>query len=275
MTILEAIFEYLSHLEAEGCAPSTLYNYRLDLMRSARFLAPLGVSVVENLTADTLSILAASWAERSPASRSRYGSAVRGFLKFLHGQGRVTADAYAAIPKENVRPMIYTVPQASTLRQVVEVAPMGTRDRALLELLALGVTPTECAMLTLADFDAAEGQVRVGTSTRARRIDLPAVAWVALAEYLKADRTKYAVPGAAGLFLNYAGISISRMVPWVALRQASDLVGVAVTARMLKAARVSTLLKNNVSPGQVAREVGLTCVDSALRYKTTVEEDAA
>lgn len=276
MTIHEAVDAYILQMRKDGKASSTQYDCRLDLRRSARFLEGLGITTPQAITPEAVDQLVKSWGKAAPRSRSRYSVSMRGFLSYLFRQGAVDKEAYKAVPPVTINPVAYSVPAQVDLRRLIETAPAGSRERALMELLALGINPAECCVLKLADYDQAEGALMVGVGTRRRRVELPTTAWATLTAYIEGERTKRVTPASEGaMFLNLYGRAISRMVPWNTLRYACEQTGMAVTARMLRAARVASMLKNNMDPGDVAKAVGLTCVDSALRYKTAVTEEGA
>ena len=172
------------HLADErGVSRHTRAAYGKDLARFARFLAEVFLGKpLESLAgrdADALAVrayLAHLGSEGlAKASRSRHLSALRTFFAFLKREGRVASNPAKAIAtprRDRTLPRTLSVDEAAA---VVEAkgreGALGTRDRALLELLyATGLRVSELVALKLEDVDLALRQVRTVGKGRKERI---------------------------------------------------------------------------------------------------------
>src|SRR5690606_14739015 len=101
----------------------------------------------------------------SPKSLQRRLSAVRSFYRWLLKNGRIAASPAAAIraPKAPRKlPQVLDPDEAKVLVEVPTDAPLGLRDRALLELFySSGLRLSELCALRWRDLDLADGLVTV------------------------------------------------------------------------------------------------------------------
>lgn len=275
MTILDAITAHLGNLKRAGKAPNTISNYRADLMKAARVLGSNGVTEASGITVALVAEVVASWSALSSAARQRHAVSFRGFLAFLWKKGLVTEEAYQAVPLVPVTRLRETVPSQVVVRRVVESAALGSRARALLEVLALGIYPQEAADALFSDFDADNGALTVGTGKTRRTVSMPAASWAGLKTYIETERQQMVMPGSAHLFLGYRGKGLSRQEVWRAVRTASKQTGIQANTHIFRAARVAAMLAAQVPPAQVAKEMGHGCTQALGRYKNAVIVEAA
>ncbi|WP_432519467.1 tyrosine recombinase [Kineococcus sp. SYSU DK006] len=247
-----AVVDYLGHLQVErGLSPNTLGAYRRDLSRYVRFLASRGVREAGEVDEAAVSAFVAALrsgsdggAALTASSAARAASAVRGWHRFLHAQGRSAAD-----PAVLVRPPAppRRLPAALTVEEVtrlLEVAgpggegarsPVPLRDRALLELLyGCGARISEAVGLDLDDVSSRvlgrSGVVRLhGGGTKERVVPVDARTLDALQQYLLRARPQLAAAGRAtpALFLNSRGGRLSRQSAWAVLQSAARRAGIA------------------------------------------------
>ena len=157
--------DFLSHLAVERrTSAHTLDAYRRDLSALREWA---GARDLLELRADEIRAFVASEHRRglSPKSLQRRLSACRSFYRWLLKLGRI-----AASPAETIRapkaprklPQVLDVDEAVQLVEVATDAPLGLRDRALLELFySSGLRLSEVCALKWGDLDFAQGLVTV------------------------------------------------------------------------------------------------------------------
>src|SRR5690606_39244149 len=133
------IADYLAHLQVERRAsPHTLANYRRDLEALAAWATEAGVDVAAPGEADIRAFVASEHRRGlSPRSLQRRLSAVRGFYRWRLRHGQLAANPAAGVraPKAPRRlPQVLDPDEARTLVEVPAEAPLGLRDRTMLEL---------------------------------------------------------------------------------------------------------------------------------------------
>ncbi len=172
-----AIARYLDHLAVEKQAsPHTLDAYRRDLGALREWASAQGLMTWSDLDGLGLrAFVAGEHAERglSPASVQRRLSACRSFFRWLQKHGEVSTDPSAGLRGPKSPRKLPQVLDADEMGQLVEVpldAPLGVRDRAMMELFySSGLRVSELCALRWGDLDLAGGEVRVlgkGQKTR-------------------------------------------------------------------------------------------------------------
>jgi integrase/recombinase XerC len=158
---------FLSHLAVERrTSAHTLDAYRRDLS-SLNAWAKAQSRDVLALSGEELRQFVASEHRRglSPKSLQRRLSACRSFYRWLLKLGRIAASPAEAIraPKAPRKlPQVLDVDEAVQLVEVATDAPLGLRDRALLELFySSGLRLSEVCALRWSDLDFAQGLVSV------------------------------------------------------------------------------------------------------------------
>ncbi len=165
--VSDQVEDFLSHLAVERrTSAHTLDAYRRDLAALAEWAQVQSRGLLE-LRGDEIRAFVASEHRRglSPKSLQRRLSACRSFYRWLLKLGRI-----AASPAETIRapkaprklPQVLDVDEAVQLVEVATDAPLGLRDRALLELFySSGLRLSEVCALTWGDLDFAQGLVTV------------------------------------------------------------------------------------------------------------------
>ncbi len=159
--------EFLAHLQVERrTSPHTLDAYRRDLAALSAWCGGQPRGLLEVGSEDLRAFIAAEHRRGlSPKSLQRRLSACRSFYRWLLKHGRI-----AASPAEAVRapraprklPQVLDVDEAVQLVEVGTDAPLGLRDRALLELFySSGLRLSEVCALRWRDLDIPQGQVTV------------------------------------------------------------------------------------------------------------------
>jgi len=181
---------YLQQLSVERRMSShTVAAYRRDLQCLMAQMGDAGLDAWSALTVEALRGFVAAEHRRGLAPRSlqRLLSAWRSFLRDLIKRGALTADPSAGLraPRAPRRlPQVLDADEAARLVEVSVEAPLGVRDRAMLELFySSGLRLSELCGLRWADLDLDDGLVRVlGKGRRARIVPVGAHAVAALRE---------------------------------------------------------------------------------------------
>ena len=185
-----AIAEFLEHLAVERrMSPNTLDAYRRDLDALAQWCGA-GGGDVESIDGEGVRAFIAQGHRRglSPKSLQRRLSACRGFYGWLQKHGRIAANPTAGVraPKATRKlPQVLDVDEAVQLVELPTDAPLGQRDRAMLELFySSGLRLSELCTLRWRDLDLAEGMVHVlGKGGKYRLVPVGSHACHALADW--------------------------------------------------------------------------------------------
>lgn len=221
--------DYLHYLQLEkNSSRNTIASYSLDVKRYIAFLKRQRVKDLNRVTDAHLSKFMAALNKEglSPRSVTRTLSAIKGFHKFLVGDGIAKAN-----PIENVdRPKLpRSLPDVLSPSEVEKILDGPTalpqdkrnlwlRDKAILETLyATGMRVSEIVGLKQSNLLIDEGLVRVfgkGSKERVVPIGGSALRWIA--RYQREVRSMLVRRGRSqdALFLNVRGTAMTRMSVW-------------------------------------------------------------
>ena len=152
----------------------------------------------------------------SPKSLQRRLSACRSLYRWLLKQGRIAADPCAGVraPKAaRALPQVLDVDEAVALVELPTDAPLGLRDRALLELFySSGLRLSEVCGLRWRDLDFEQGLVSVlGKGSKQRIVPVGSHARNALQEWQQASHgasAQFVFPGRAGKQISSRAIQL-------------------------------------------------------------------
>ena len=181
------IEDYLAHLQVERrMSAHTLDGYQRDLASLDAWSRGQGLQV-EALHAEQLRAFIAAEHRRglSPKSLQRRLSACRSFYRWLLKHGRIAASPAGGVraPKAPRKlPQVLDPDEAKALVEVPTDAPLGLRDRALLELFySSGLRLSELCALRWRDLHLGEGLVTVlGKGNKQRTVPVGSHARAAL-----------------------------------------------------------------------------------------------
>jgi integrase/recombinase XerC len=226
---MSAIDAFLDHLAVERqSSKHTIDAYRRDLQALADWAESQNIGDVATLQAAQLRAFIADEHRRglTPKSLQRRLSACRSFYQWLLRHGRIAANPVASLraPKAARKlPQVLDVDEAVQLVEVPTDAPLGQRDRALLELLySSGLRVSELCALRWHDLDLAEGQVTVlGKGSKQRMVPVGSHARAAL----EAWRAESAAKADAPVFPGRGGKPITPRAVQLRLRQLAQRQG--------------------------------------------------
>ncbi|WP_374248357.1 tyrosine recombinase XerC [Thermomonas sp.] len=207
---------FLAHLAVERQASThTLDAYRRDLSAFARWADRRALPA---LCSDDLRAFIAAEHRRglSPKSLQRRLSACRSLYRWLLKQGRISADPSAGVraPKAPRKlPQVLDVDEAVQLVELPTDAPLGLRDRALLELFySSGLRLSEVCALRWHDLDIDGGLVTVlGKGSKQRIVPVGSHARAALLAWRQATRPAadgFVFPGRGGQRISARAIQL-------------------------------------------------------------------
>jgi integrase/recombinase XerD len=215
------IHRYFDFLRLEkGLTQHSVHSYQFDLAKYRSFLAGRSIDTACAVSEDHLSEFLKTLAQQhlSPRSVARILSAVRGFHRFLVGEGLHDDDPTENIdaPKRSHHlPGVLSVAEIESILQQPDTREqLGRRDRAILELLyATGVRVSELTNLKQSDLMFESDLILVfgkGSKERLVPIGSSAVRWVR--KYQREVRLHLVRSGKSHdvLFLNYRGGKLSR-----------------------------------------------------------------
>jgi len=219
---------FLAYLQVERrVSAHTLDAYRRDLLALSAWADERGIAVV-TLEAEQLRDFVSAEHRRglAPKSLQRRLSACRSFYAWLLKHGHVAASPAAKLraPKAPRKlPQVLDADEAVRLVEVPTEAPLGLRDRALLELFySSGLRLGELCALRWRDLDLEAGMVDVlGKGGKQRRVPVGSHARSALAQWRgesrPADATAMVFPGRHGAQISARAIQIR--IKQLAMRQ--------------------------------------------------------
>lgn len=231
-----AVEGFVYHLQVERHrSPHTVAAYRRDITRFAAFLGRQGVEAPDRIArahlADHLAALDGDGLE--PRSIARARSAVRQWLKFLIGDGVLTADPTTRVEAPRFRsplPVVLSEAKVESLLAAPDVStPLGARDAAMIEVLyASGLRVTELVGLRRDQVDAEVGLLRVrGKGDKERLVPIGERALLAIGRYFRDSRPLLDGTGRAdALFVTARGEAMTRQNFWERLRGHARTAGI-------------------------------------------------
>ena len=224
--LVERFAEFLA-LE-RGSSPRTQEAYARDVQRFVEFALVKGAGSPAGVTPRLLRDFVYHLKDLglSPASIRRNVSAVRGYFRFLMGDGHVVRDPSERLdtPKRwRTLPEVLTVAEVQKLLSTPNMDdPLYFRDRAMLEVAyGAGLRVSEWIGIGVKDAVLDESLVRVfGKGSKERLVPIGRSAIGALAIYIRELRPRLERGGGKGrLFLNARGQPLSRMGAWKILQK--------------------------------------------------------
>ncbi|MBM3851617.1 MAG: integrase [Verrucomicrobia bacterium] len=196
--LVDAFARYLC--EVRGCVASTVQAYqRVAHTFVAETLGPRAGGLGRLRLPQVLAFVQRHLRAPRRTSTHTLPTALRSFLRFLHGRGALPCDLAAAVPRVplwSLASLPAPLPAgavAAVLAHCDRSTAAGQRDYAILLLVArLGLRSCEVCRLRLDDLDWIRGclHVRAGKSARAAELPLSTEVGQALALYLERARPR-------------------------------------------------------------------------------------
>ncbi|MBM2844961.1 MAG: Tyrosine recombinase XerD [Bacteroidetes bacterium] len=221
--------DYLHFLQLEkNSSHNTIASYKLDITRYLEFLREQNIRSLDEVTEMHASQFLGSLRSKglSPRSVTRSFSAIRGFYKFLLGDGIVKTNPIESIdaPKlPRALPDVLTQAEVDSILNQPAPSPqdkknLWLRDKAILEVLyATGIRVSELTGLRQSNVLPKEGIVRVfGKGSKERIVPIGGSALRWLDRYKVETRAILQRRDKSGdaVFLNARGAPMTRMSIW-------------------------------------------------------------
>jgi len=276
-TAVEGLGErYVDYLRVEkGLSQRTIDAYANDLKTYFMYLRSRRIAEPENLDMETtLDFIARVEEGRGASSRARLLSALKGFHRFLHGEGALRSLDVQSIAAPKVPRRIPFVLNQSEVERLLErpgERPLGIRDRALLEMgYSTGMRVSELCGLRIEQIDRERRLVRVrGKGNKERILPYGTSAARALERYIAEARPLLAKGRVTPyLFLNNAGTPLSRVGFWKLLRKYALEAGLpgGVTPHTLRHSFATHLLEGGADLRVVQELLGHSSIATTQIY---------
>jgi integrase/recombinase XerD len=266
---------FLNYVTVEkGLAQNTVQSYERDLRKYVRFMA--GKEPGEVSREDVLSFLGhLSEQGMSTPSMARNLAAVRGFHKYLITDGLALADPTVNIetPRgwKRLPKTLSGEEVESLLGQPDVAAPLGLRDKAMLELLyATGLRVSELVGLRLQDVNLERGYLTVlGKGSKERAVPLGDAAVAAVQEYL--DRARPVLldgRDSDALFISSKRRQITRQMFWERIKLLAAKAGItrSISPHTLRHSFATHLLDNGADLRAVQAMLGHSDISTTQIY---------
>jgi integrase/recombinase XerD len=234
----EHLRSYFHFLQLEkGLAKNTLASYKVDLHRYVEYLGRRGIrsfgEVKESNVVAFLSLLKDLGLIATSVSRNF--SAIRGFHRFLIGEGITKNDPTQNIDSPKLPRRLPTVLTQAEVEKVLDQPnlsePLGLRDKAILEFLyATGIRVSELISLKRSNLLFDMGIIRViGKGSKERIVPVGRSAIEYVGRYQREVRihlvkrmvrqSHHDMDTHDAVFLNFRGKPLSRMAVWSMIKR--------------------------------------------------------
>ena len=261
----------------DGLSKNTLESYRRDLAQLALFLKGRGLAEAQEV--DLFSFLAARKGRASSAARML--SSLKRFYQYCVRERRAFADPTLKLdPPKRPRRFPKTLSEADVealLAAPATGAPLGLRDRAMLEVLyASGLRVSELVSMKVYEANLDAGVVRVlGKGAKERLVPLgeEAIEWVR--RYLRQGRPALlGRKSSEALFLTGRGAAMTRQAFWHNLKRlgARAIPGKAISPHVLRHAFATHLINHGADLRVVQMLLGHADISTTQIYTHVARE---
>jgi integrase/recombinase XerD len=278
-----AAHDYLQHCAHERkYSPHTVKAYRLDLLGfSAFFQQEIPPPGPNELTRERLRDYARSRTHAKPRTIRRNVACVKSFLRFLHAEGRMTAnladDWRSGVKLGRSLPRTIPGPAVQSIYATVYRPPLSrkrqalirhVRNRALIELLFCGgLRVSEVSDLLITSIDLGDDVMRVnGKGSRERIVPIVSVQLRQVLRRWLEIRQRHDA-GSPLLFTNRAGRRLSAQSIRNIVRLTAEASGAGrVTPHMFRHTLATQLLEQGVDLRHIQRLLGHSSITTTTIY---------
>jgi integrase/recombinase XerD len=286
MELAATISSFLMHVRVEkGLSTNTVSAYQRDLAKFDVFAEKRKLSL-ERVSRDDLVDFLASLYRQKLESRTvaRHLVTLRNFFRFAQVQELISSDPSINLESPKIRrslPGYLRLQEVEKLlEQPDENAPLGLRDRAMLEVLySTGLRVSELIGLRVMDMDRKVGCVRcIGKGDKERIVPVGKKALSMVEKYLREARPKLIgkskIAVTPALFVNRRGHPLSRVGVWKILSAYGRQAGLRIplTPHMLRHSFATHLLERGADLRSVQLMLGHADISTTQIYTHVVEE---
>jgi integrase/recombinase XerD len=267
------ICDFLDYLRSEkGLSPNTIEAYGRDLHSFAAFLASSSVRSFQEANGNSIYGFLQTLQSKNFATSSicRTLVAVKVFYRFLKKEGLIAIDLgrYFETPKIwQLIPEVLSIDEVdSLLRQPQSSERLGSRDKAMLELLyATGMRVSELCSLKIADLSESFVKVK-GKGRKERLIPVGKKAIAAIDQYLIHFRGPASTDDP--MFVSQKGKPIQRVCVWSRIRFYAQSAGIqkSVSPHTLSHSFATHLLENGADLRLIQEMLGHEDIGTTDRY---------
>lgn len=269
--------EYRDVLTLErGHSPNTLDGYTRDVRRFLAFLEGKGVRSASQIQVETIVDFLIAERERGlgPASIARLVASIRGFLRFLHSEGRTSRELANDIESPGTWqriPFFLGREGMEELLAAPDEGTLGLRDRAILEVMyATGARASEVVTLRLKDVHLEFRYLRCfGKGNKERIVPVAKESVEAVQRYLDGGRPALDAPESPPLlFLSRTGGRLRRESLWRIVKKYVRIAGVSprVSPHTLRHTFATHLLEGGADLRSVQEMLGHADVSTTQIY---------
>lgn len=273
---IKAFMDYIQY--EKGLAENTQAAYQRDLRKFAAYLHKnWGMDRWEDVKKEHIHKFLAGEMDQQAANSSvaRNFSSIKGFFKFLVGEGYITLNPTADMETPRIKrklPTVLTVEEVDKLMEQPDILlPLGMRDRAMMELMyGTGIRVSELLAVQIEDLNVMAGFMRcVGKGSKERIIPVndTSIRWVE--RYLSRSRN-ILLKGRLSrtMFLNAHGRNLSRQGFFKILAQHGIKAGIKkpITPHTLRHSFATHLLENGADLRAVQEMLGHSDISTTQIY---------
>ena len=278
----EIIDLFLDSLWMErGLSKNTLFAYRSDISKYARWLQNQGINITKAGPQNILAYLA-STENKSTRTVARNLSSLRRLYEYLSKEDKVKQN-----PIKNVEaPRLgRSLPKSLTENEVESLLdapntnqPLGLRDKTMLEILyGTGLRVSELITLTLHQINLRQGVVRVmGKGNKERLVPLGEISTEWLEKYLAHGRNEILSENNSTdtLFPSRRGKSMTRQTFWHIVKRHAIVAGIkkSISPHMLRHAFATHLINHGADLRVVQMLLGHSDISTTQIYTHVARE---
>tara|TARA_B100000427_G_scaffold140411_1_gene116802 strand:- start:3457 stop:4359 length:903 start_codon:yes stop_codon:yes gene_type:complete len=278
----EIIDLFLDSLWMErGLSKNTLFAYRSDISKYARWLQNQGINITKAGPQNILAYLA-STENKSTRTVARNLSSLRRLYEYLSKEDKVKQN-----PIKNVEaPRLgRSLPKSLTENEVESLLdapntnqPLGLRDKTMLEIIyGTGLRVSELITLTLHQINLRQGVVRVmGKGNKERLVPLGEISTEWLEKYLAHGRNEILGENNSTdtLFPSRRGKSMTRQTFWHIVKRHAIVAGIkkSISPHMLRHAFATHLINHGADLRVVQMLLGHSDISTTQIYTHVARE---
>ena len=273
---------FIDHLWLEdGLAKNTLESYRADLSQFTVWLGKRNTQLMAANQADIQHYLAVKFPQSKPRSIGRLIASMRRFYRYCLRENLIQTDPTLQIESPKLP---RSLPKSLNEQEVEDLlnapdigAPIGLRDRAMLELLyASGLRVSELVTVKVNEVSTQDGVVRVtgkGSKTRLVPMGEEAADWIT--KYLKEARPDILQKRLSdALFVTARAECMTRQAFWHLIKRYALVAGIAkhMSPHVLRHAFATHLLNHGADLRVVQMLLGHSDISTTQIYTHVARE---